>query len=145
MLQGHGLPNQPKPERTKMHLTLRPLGRGRFAASIDCRLICESRTPFFDSARTLLSEGVSPNEILTASHEGSPVVAMRASIEKAAGLTVIEKDGEGPRIATYRPMSDQSIVSCRSPSSLAAIVGSPDAIPSEHETPFCDDHLRAFA
>jgi hypothetical protein len=128
-----------------MHITLRPLGRGRFRSSIAGRALCESRTPFFDAARTLLSEGVSPNEILTASHEGSPVVAMRASIGKAAGLTVIEKDGEGPRLATYRPMSDQSIVSCRSPSSLAAFVGSPDAIPSEQETPFSDDHCRAFA
>lgn len=130
-----------------MNITLRPVGRGRFAASVDGRVLCDSRTPFLDAARTLLSEGVSPNEILTASHEGSPVVAMKASVGKAAGLTVIEKDSEGPRFASYRPLSNETAVSFRSPSSQTAMEKRPYAFEgSALESPPCafsDDYAPA--
>ncbi|WP_404292405.1 hypothetical protein ACD578_08925 [Microvirga sp. RSM25] len=130
-----------------MHITLSPLGRGRFRASIDGRVLAESRTPFFDAARFLLNEGVYPNEILTAFHEGSSVVAMRASIGKAAGLTVIENETRGPYLSIYRAHPSQDAVSHVTGRAQAAIVGRDGAFPLQTEISlpdaFADDHARA--
>jgi hypothetical protein len=94
-----------------------------------------------------LSEGVSPDESLIASHEGSSVVSMTTTVGTAAGLTVIEKDGEGPRLAKYRPLSTETAVSLRSPSSQTPFLGWDD-VPEglSLESPpdaFADDHCRA--
>jgi hypothetical protein len=90
-----------------MNITIRPLGRGRFAASLDQRLLCKSKTPLLTAARILQAEGVPDDAPLTMTREGSSIVAMRSTVGKAAGLIVEETDTRGPRFKTYRPMSNQ--------------------------------------
>lgn len=85
-----------------MNLTIRSLGRGRFAALLGDRLLCESKTPFFDAARVLQREGVPGDTILTMSHAGSSTVAMRSTVREAAGLNVVDNDFDGPRFIAYR-------------------------------------------
>jgi hypothetical protein len=84
-----------------MFLTLRPVGRGRFVASVEGRAVCESRTPVFSAGRALLSEGVSPQEPLIVSHEGSQIVSITTTVGQAAQLTIVERDSGGIHIAPY--------------------------------------------
>jgi len=90
-----------------MNITIRPLGRGRFAASLGQRLICESKTPLFTSARILQAQGVPDDTPITLTHEGSSIVSMRPTVGEAAGKIVHETDREGPKLKRYRPMSAQ--------------------------------------
>ncbi len=91
-----------------MHITIVPVGRGRFAASIEGRTLPDYSTdPFLDAARLLLSEGVSPDEELTMSHQGSTIVSLRSTVGKAAKLTVVEGD-RGTLFAKYRPFPGYS-------------------------------------
>jgi hypothetical protein len=85
-----------------MNITIRPLGHGRFAASVGQRLLCRSLTPFFTSARILQREGVPDDMPITMTHEGSTVIAMRSTVGEAAGLNVIDNDHDGPRFIAYR-------------------------------------------
>lgn len=88
-----------------MNITIRPLGRGRFAASFGQRLICESKTPFFTAARILQREGMADDTPISMTHEGSPIVALRSTVGEAADRIVEETDQKGPRFKTYRPMA----------------------------------------
>jgi hypothetical protein len=90
-----------------MNITIRPLGRGRFAASLGQRLLCESKTPLLTAARILQAEGIPDGTPISMTHEGSSVVSMRSNVGKAATLTVEETDTRGPRLKAYRPMSAQ--------------------------------------
>jgi hypothetical protein len=90
-----------------MNITIRPLGRGRFAASLGQRLLCESKTPLFTSARILQAEGVPDECPITMTHEGSSVVAMGSTVGEAASKIVHETDSDGPKFKRYRPMSNQ--------------------------------------
>jgi hypothetical protein len=75
---------------------------GKFEARLTGRTLCVSTTPFVDSARVLLAEGVNPAAVLTMRHEGSDTFALRSRLGSAAGLTVQESTGS-PRFATWRP------------------------------------------
>lgn len=90
-----------------MNITIRPLGRGRFAASLGQRLLCESKTPLFTSARILQAEGISDDSLISMTHEGSFAFAIRSTVGEAAGKIVHETEKEGPKFKTYRPMSNQ--------------------------------------
>jgi hypothetical protein len=90
-----------------MNIIIRPLGRGRFAASLGQRLLCTSKTPLLTAARILQAEGVPNDTPISMTHEGSSIVSMRSTIGKAAGLIVEETDKRGPRFKPYRPMSNQ--------------------------------------
>ena len=90
-----------------MNITIRPLGRGRFAASVGQREICQSKTPFFTAARILQAEGVPDETPITLTHEGSDIVAMRSTVGEAASRIVEETDANGPRFKRYRPMSSE--------------------------------------
>ena len=87
-----------------MNITIRPLGRGRFAASVGQRLLCQSKTPFFTAARILQAEGLPDNAPMSMTHEGSATVAMRSTIGEAARWIVVETDTQGPKLKRYRPM-----------------------------------------
>jgi hypothetical protein len=78
---------------------------GRFDARLGDRLIVErSRTPFFESARVLLGEGLAaPGDMLEMRHDGSEHVALRAAVGVAAKLTVSEVSGP-PRLVSWKPM-----------------------------------------
>jgi hypothetical protein len=88
-----------------MNITIRPLGREHFAALLNDRLLCESRTPFLSAARILQREGIPEDTIITMTHEGSATVAMQSTVGKAAGLTVLENDKKGPCLKPYRALS----------------------------------------
>jgi hypothetical protein len=92
-----------------MNITIRPLGRGRFAASVGQRMICESKTPFFTAARILQREGIPNDTVISMTHEGSPVVALRSTVGEAAGQIVEETDAKGPRFKPYRPMASHMV------------------------------------
>jgi hypothetical protein len=70
---------------------------------------------------------------------------MRASIGKAAGLTVIENETRGPYLGVYRPHPFQDAVSHVTGRAQTAIVGRDDGFPlpremSLPENAFTDDH-----
>jgi len=90
-----------------MNITIRPLGRGRFAASV-CRCpLCESKTPLFTAARIFQAEGIPDDTPITMTHEGSGIVSMRSTVGEAASRIVEETDKKGPRFKRYRPMSSE--------------------------------------
>ena len=73
-----------------LHIVVRTVGRGRYAALVNGQEICRSETPFFSAARQLLSQSYDPSTVLAMSHKGSATVAIRSTIGRAAGLTVDE-------------------------------------------------------
>ncbi len=82
-----------------MHLVLSPgalttRGQRYVATDASDRVWATSRQPFYAAARALLEAGHSPDEVLTASHAGSSIVAMRSTIGEAAKWTV-EEDANG--------------------------------------------------
>jgi len=66
------------------------IGPGRYRAQIDGENICSSHQPFLDSARVLLKRGCDPNAVLAMYRPGDAAWSLRASIGRAAGLTVNE-------------------------------------------------------
>ena len=87
-------------------ITIRPASitpsSQRYEAHCGGELLATSRTPFFAAARALLERGHSPQGVLTMRHAGQQVVALRATLGKAAGVTVIENETAGPRLGRYR-------------------------------------------
>jgi hypothetical protein len=90
-----------------MNITIRPLGRGRFAAFLGQRLLCKSKTPLLTATRILQAEGMPDDTPISMTHEGSSVASMRSTVGKAAGLIVEETSARGPKLKAYRPMSTQ--------------------------------------
>jgi hypothetical protein len=123
-----------------MFLTLRPLGRGRFAASIDGRVVAEGRTPIFSGARALIQEGVSPDEPLIAFHEGSQIISMNTTIGKAARLTVIERDSGGIHIAPYDADTTERLSSLQGGRSGTAFSVEMHSAVVQPVTAFSDDY-----
>jgi hypothetical protein len=77
---------------------------GRFwatLASTDELLVCSSRHPFVDAARTLIEKGYDPTLTLEMKYAGSNLVALRARLGKAARLSV-EEGVNGPRFVPFR-------------------------------------------
>ncbi|MCB5177577.1 hypothetical protein [Microvirga lenta] len=92
-----------------INITVQPIGDGHFRAYLGDRPLGRATsTPFFSAARALLSDGVSPDTVLTMTHEGSSIVSLRSTVGEAAKLTVTEEDKKGLRIKKYRaPTFDQ--------------------------------------
>jgi hypothetical protein len=82
-------------------ITVCSVGRGRFAAFLDGRMLCVSKTPLLSAARVLQAEGVSATTRLEMVHEGSAIVAIRTTVGVAAGLRVSET-GSMPRFVPWR-------------------------------------------
>jgi hypothetical protein len=62
--------------------------RDKFEARLGDRLLCVSWTPFVDSARALLAEGVDPNTTITMRHLGKDHDALRGTLGVVGGLRV---------------------------------------------------------
>jgi len=87
-----------------INIIVRSLGDGHFRPYVGSRPLGRATsTPFYSAARVLLSEGVSPDTVITMQHEGSSIISLRSTIGKAARLTVTEEDRKGLRIKEYRP------------------------------------------
>jgi hypothetical protein len=123
-----------------MFLTLRPLGRGRFAASVDGRVVAEGRTPIFSASRALLQEGVSPDEPLIAFHEGSQIISMTTTVDQAARLTVIERDSGGIHIAPYDANTTERLSSLQGGHQGAAFSVEMHSAVGQPMTAFSDDY-----
>jgi hypothetical protein len=77
---------------------------GRFQArreGTDELLVDSSRQPFVDAARVLVGKGYNPAGVLEMKHQGSDIIALRASLGKAARLSV-EEGVNGPRFVPLR-------------------------------------------
>lgn len=103
---------------TNIDITIRPANitrsGQRYEAHCGGELLSTSRTPFCAAARALLERGHSPDDTLTMRHEGQQVVALRATLGKAAGVAVIENESAGPRFGRYRaPPADMPIAGVR--------------------------------
>jgi len=68
----------------------------------DREVVTRSRTPLCAAARVLIGEGVSPELWIEMRHDGSSVVALRATVGTAAKLTVKDRDNGRPGFARYR-------------------------------------------
>lgn len=87
-------------------ITLVPVsGRpGVYRAEIDGPgVVCTSRQPFYDAARTLLRLGYDPSEPIEARHIGSTLVAMRGTLGEAAKWTISETDAAGLAKRRWQP------------------------------------------
>jgi hypothetical protein len=73
---------------------------GRYNASLGDRLLARSRQRFLDAARELIALGCDPSATLLLRHAGSKTVALRATVGRAARLTVDEDPR--PRFRRYR-------------------------------------------
>ena len=85
-------------------ITVRPSPRraGSSVALFDAWLgkkhLCRSATPLLTAARVLLAEGTSPDTELAMRHEGSDMIALRATVGGAAALCA----EEGDRLPSFR-------------------------------------------
>ena len=91
-------------------ITPAPSGIGRFEARLDGtdRVLCVSRTPFFDAARKLIAEGNNPDTTLVMRHAGSKTDSLRAQLGAAASLSVEETD-YGPKLRRWKPFSTLAV------------------------------------
>ncbi|QRM27370.1 hypothetical protein [Microvirga sp. VF16] len=85
-----------------LHIVVRPVSQGRYAALLDSQELCRSSMPFFSAARRLLAQEHDPSTLLSMRHEGSAVVALRSTIGRAARLTVQESAKDSARIVRLR-------------------------------------------
>lgn len=92
----------------QLNITITPLGRGLFEARLGPTVLCRSKTPFLSAARVLLEASHAPETLFTMTHEGSTVVAMRATLEAAAAQSVVDNDSNGPRFALYRAFNAET-------------------------------------
>ena len=89
---------------------------GRFEARLDGddRVLCVSRTPFFDAARELVANGYDPNLTLIMRHAGSEADSLRAKLGTAASLTVEETD-YGSKLRRWKPFSTLAVAPSNAP------------------------------
>jgi hypothetical protein len=94
---------------------------GRFEARLDGddRVLCVSRTPFFDAARELMANGYDPNLTLIMRHAGSDTDSLRAKLGTAASLTVEETD-YGPKLRRWKPFSTLAVAPSSAPADRGA-------------------------
>jgi hypothetical protein len=70
-------------------IVVAPVGRGRFRAQVDGRVLVEASTmPFLDAARVLAGEGADPATRIVMRHEGKDYDALTSTVGAAAGLDV---------------------------------------------------------
>jgi hypothetical protein len=110
----------------KIVVTPAPRGAGQFEARLDGndRVLCVSRTPFFDAARKLLAQGYDPNDLLMLRHAGSDTDILRAKLGTAASLSVEETD-YGPKLRRWKPMPTLAVTPRIAPDDRAATCPSP--------------------
>ena len=81
-------------DTTIITITITTLGRGLYAAHhAGHGLLAASSQPFLDGCRVLLAEGWPPDTPVAMAHAGSPHIALRSTVGKAAALTVSEAHG----------------------------------------------------
>jgi hypothetical protein len=84
-----------------MNIIVRPLGRGRYEALLDRRVLCASSTPFFSAARVLQQEGVPSHTEFTMRHQGSSILSLRSTVGESAHLTVRDNNHDDISIVRY--------------------------------------------
>jgi hypothetical protein len=114
-----------------------PGGGGRFEARVDGhdRVLCVSRTPFFDAARELLAQGYDTNDLLMLRHAGSNTDSLRAKLGTAASLTVKET-GYGPHVQPWKPFSTLPVRARSAPDDRAATTLAPPTARASVEAPY---------
>jgi len=76
---------------------------GVYQAYLGDTLLCTSRLPFFDGAREILKLGYPAETLVNMRHRGKVYPSfVPITLGKAAKLTVIENDTEGPKLASYQ-------------------------------------------
>ena len=93
-----------------------------YAACVEGRELCQSRTPFFAAARVLQDEGVDPATPIQMRHQGSREVGLHSTVGEAAKWTVEETDLEPMRFRKYHPHPDA--VSRTAPEAASGRLGS---------------------
>ncbi len=111
--------------RLKLTVLITPAdsGRtGRYQARLDGdgRVLCVSRTPFFDAARKLVEVGYDPDTTLVLRHEGSGTDSLQARLGTAASLTV-EETPFGPRLRRSESFSAGGDGATHRPKQIGAI------------------------
>jgi hypothetical protein len=102
-------------------VTPAPSSNGRYQSRLDgdYRVLCVSRTPFFDAARKLVAEGHDYNTTLLLRHAGSDTDSLRVKLGTAASLTV-EETGYGPQLRRWKPISTLAVAPRIAPKERAA-------------------------
>jgi hypothetical protein len=95
--------------------------RWRYVARLDAdeRVLCVSRTPFFEAARKLIAQGYDPGITLTLRHAGSSTDSLRTKLGTAAALAV-EETGYGPQLRRWKPYSTLAVPPRIAPNDKAA-------------------------
>jgi hypothetical protein len=102
-----------------------------FDGKVDGRFVVErSTTPFCDTARVLLAEGVDPVTKIVMRHAGSLADALRSTVGVAAGLTVADDNGGKPIFRKWSPYDREETIPV---ASLMRATGLAAQVPSESE------------
>jgi hypothetical protein len=135
----------------EISIVVAPVGRGRFRASFDRRVLVEgSSTPFLDAARVLAGEGVDPGTRIVMRPEGKDYDALTSTVAAAAKLTVKESTRDGkPRFVDWHPYGGPGVPvpSPISQTELAGVSPHPAAptLPAEREAMNGEAEMRAQA
>jgi hypothetical protein len=118
-----------------------PSGSGRFEARLHGydRVLCVSRTPFFDAARELVADGYDPNTDLVLRRAGSDNDSLKAKLGTAASLTVEETE-YGPKLRRWKPFSTLAVKPRIASDDRTAIT--PALSPRMNETQGANEILR---
>jgi hypothetical protein len=86
-------------------IIITPAGTGRYVARLadDDRVLCVSRTPFFEAARQLIADDYDPCTSLGMRHAGSETDCLQAGLGAAAAFTVVETD-YGSKLRFWKPL-----------------------------------------
>jgi hypothetical protein len=107
----------------KLTITATPTSRhaGHYVARLDGddRVLCVSRTPYFDAARKLATEGYNPNITLVMRHAGSRTECLRASLGAASAQTV-EETPYGPKFRRWKAIPTLAVAPRIAPNNQAA-------------------------
>jgi hypothetical protein len=80
-----------------------PRSEGRGVAIVEGVELCVSREPFLEAARVLRDRGVPGTTPMVMRREGSDIIALRSTVQRAARLTVIEDGKSGTRFGRWKP------------------------------------------
>src|SRR5262249_25646549 len=113
---------------SKIIVTPAPRSTGCYEARLEGHdyVLCVSRTPFFDAARTLIAQGYGPCIMLVLRHAGSDKDSLRANLGTAAALTV-EETKYGPRLRRWKPVSTLAVEPRIAPNEQAATTLAPQS------------------
>jgi hypothetical protein len=109
--QSHARPTARRRMIDPVVILVASVGRGRFCASLDGRvLVSSTTTPLLDAARVLTGEGVDPATRIVMRHVDKDYDALTSTVGVAAKLAIREETSDGkPRFVKWQPYGGPNV------------------------------------